>query len=369
MKSKILRNDLEMCISNCYDACERKASESITKLKFNSNKLIVSCKGAFTFYQQEMVPTSVDSDCEFYLKTSTILEFVKHVGCEELILAYDENKKVCMVSTVDKKSKIAFQTLNLEMLEETENSFEVSFEIQNPHEFVHKLINASKFCSLYDYPLTGIHCKVNESTFEIKATNGPAFYGTSIKKAETAEEEFYLPKKAPSILKNIFSGSTLKTLSINSKCALFESNNCKLKIYLEKSEKNSFPNQIIEWANKSPEAKVKVSNFELSKTLKFFNGIFSDDRAKFNINDSLVLESSTNKSNTDVKNEIAAKETIAVEHCSGVAQSMYSIKFFLESLEALQSAWIELDFINMKEDYFICKITNDETLVLLCPAI
>ena len=197
--------------------------------------------------------------------------------------------------------------------------------------------------------------------FNIKSTNGPAFYGTKLSKANTENIEFYMPRKSPGIIKNIFSGQNLKKLSINQTSALFESEKSKLKIYLEKCEKNSFPNQIIEWSVKEQDANIKVSSFELYKTLKFFNGVFSDDKTRFTINDSLTLESSSQS------NDLAAKENIIVEKCTGQAKSMYSTKFLIDSLDAIQSSWLNLDFIKKQDDCYILKITNNETLVLLCP--
>jgi DNA polymerase III sliding clamp (beta) subunit (PCNA family) len=364
MKCKILRSVLETGLSNCYDASERKTSESITKFNFNDNKLNISCKGFFTFYEQDINLLSSDADCFFFLKTNTIYEFVKHISCEELIIAYDENKKACVIASLDKKSKIAIQTVEIESIFEESNDYDIKFNIDNPNDFISKLNYASKFCSsnFQDYPLTGIHCEVNGENFEIKATNGPAFYGTSFEKSQTENIEFYMPKKSPVILKNIFSGQVLKSLSLNNKNALFESETSKLVIYLEKSDKNSFPNQIIEWSKKDSDANIKVSNFELTKTLKFFNGIFSDDRTKFTIDNTLILESNSQG------NDLAAKENILIEHCEGQAQSTYSTRFLLDSLESLQSSWLNLFFIKKEEGYYICKITNNETLVLLCPA-
>lgn len=364
MKSKISRNILDSALAHCYDACEKKSLESIVKFVFSNNKAILSCKGSFTYYEQEIPLISCDSDCTFFIKTNTILEFVKHVSTEELILGYEESKNSCIVSSSDKKSKIMFPCIASEVEIGQNNTYTVNFTIQNPNDFINKFMNSSKFCSYntQDHPLTGIHLKINENKMEIKATNGISFYESFVDKESTGECEVYLPKKSPQIVKNIFTDNALKKCSINNISVLFESDNCKLKIYLEKCEKDSFPTQIVEWSKKTSNIKIKVSSGTLLNTLKFFNGVFNDSRIRMVIKDgTLSIESA--------EDNVAAKETVTTEICQGEATSSYTTKSFIDCMESLQASWVNLEFINMKEDFYICKFTNDSTLTLLCPTI
>jgi len=362
MKAKLYKNSLELALSRCFDACEKKTSESLTQFLFQDDKLILSTKGSFTFYEESISFIECSENISFSVKTATILEFVKHVSSDYILLNFDSEKQSCLVSSSDKKTKIGLQVSDAVFENNVSSDYVAEFKLENPHEFISKLSFASKFCSnnFQDHPLTAIHCYADVDNFEIKATNGPSFYKSSLKIVNKNSIEVFIPKKSPAIIKNIFGENPLSKCCINNKCLYIESNDCKLTIYIEKAEKDSFPNQILEFISKPSEASVKVSTYELSKTLKFFNGVFLDSSVNFNVkNESLNLESK--------ENSLAAKETVTVESCNGEASSAYIAKTFMDCLDSLQASWVNLDFINMKESFFICKLTHDKTTILLCP--
>lgn len=358
----ILSTDLLACaLSRCFDACEKKASESIVSLSFKDSKLHFAAKGAFTFYEEAISVISADADCVFCIKTSILLEFVKYISADSLILAYDEEKQSCLVSSSDKKSKIALQVLESSVDAGQLNEYNTIFNVDNSHELVSKLNFASKFCSnnFQDHPLTAIHCEVDANKFNIKSTNGPSFYSSSLTVNANDKIQIFLPKKSPTILKNVFHDIPFNKCSINSRTMLFESDQCKLTFFIEKSG-NSFPDQVMEWIEKDSSSSIKVSVYELSKTLKFFNGVFDEASVNFSIKDGkLNLESK--------ENNLAAKESVVTEECSGEASSAYNSKYFLDCLDSLQSSWVNLDFIEMKSDFYLCKLTQSNTLILLCP--
>lgn len=364
MKAKLYKNLLESALSRCFDACEKKTAESLTQFIFENDKLILSAKGSFTYYEECIDFIECSENAVFTVKTATILEFVKHVSSDCVLLAFDEEKKSCLISSSDKKSKIALQVSDTSIENNIKSEYSVNFSLENPHEFISKLSFASRFCSnnFQDHPLTAIHCHARPNDFEIKATNGASFYTTNLEIKNDKEIEIFLPKKSPVIIKNIFGENALDKCFINSKSVYLESNNCKLTLYIEKAEKDSFPSQISEYTKKSAEASVKVSTFELTKTLKFFNGVFSDSPVNFNvISGKLVLESK--------ENNMAAKESVTTESCSGEAASAYIAKLFVDCLDSLQSSWVDLDFITMQENFCICKLKHDKTTILLCPTI
>jgi hypothetical protein len=66
---------------------------------------------------------------------------------------------------------------------------------------------------------------------------------------------------------------------------------------------------------------------------------------------------------------LAAKELVKTESSTGTTKTAYKSKLFLDCLDSLQSSWVNLDFINMQENYDLCKMSTNDTLVLLCPAI
>lgn len=362
MKSKLSRGLLESALSRCYDAGEKKATESITKLSFEGAQLNLYSKGSFTFYEETIPVIESNATCDFCIKTSTLFEFVKYISSDDLYMIYDEEKKTCMVSTPDKKSKLALQLSDVEIEPGQQQTHDTKFAVENPHELLSKLNYASKFCSLnfQDHPLTGIHLYVEQDKLSIKATNGPIFYSDTIAIDSDNISEIYLPKKAPQILKNIFSEHALKKCSISSKTVLFESDKCKLTLYIENCSKDSFPAQILNYLKTDSVASVKVSSFEITKTLKFFHGVFGDTPVNFNVkNDVLNLESK--------ENSLAAKEAVVVESVNGESSSAYNSKSFLDCLESLNSHWVNIEFVPLQGDFNICKLTNDKTLILLCP--
>ncbi len=361
MKANLSTNLLACALSRCFDACEKKTSESIVSLSFKDSNLYLSAKGAFTLYEETISTISVDDEQTFCIKTSVLLEFVKYISADSLLLVYDDEKKSCLVSSSDKKSKIALQVLDSSVDMGQSNEYNVTFNVSNAQELVSKLSFASKFCSnnFQDHPLTAIHCEVDVDKFKIKSTNGPSFYSSSLTINTNDNIQIFLPKKSPSILKNVFHEVAFDKCSINSRTMLFESGNCKLTFFIEKSG-NSFPDQVMDWLEKKSSSSIKVSVYELSKTLKFFNGVFSEASVNFNIKDGkLNLESK--------ENNMAAKESVVTEECTGEANSAYNSKYFLDCLDSLQSSWVNLDFIEMKSDFYLCRLTQANTLILLCP--
>lgn len=361
MKNKIPRVSLELALSHSCDACINKP---IIQLHFLNDRLTITSKGEFTQYEESISIEQINEECVFSLKAATLLEFVKHISSDNIILTFDKEKQSCLVSSEDKKTKIAIQTLDIKIDNIEINNYEISFQEMNFLELLKRLNFASKFCSLsfQDYPLTGIHCLIKNNRFEIKSTNGPAFYSAQLPKAKTDDFEFYLPKKSPIIIRNVFSDKPITSFSVRNDSILIESENRKLKVFLEKCEKDSFPTQIIEWIKKEPSAKVKISIYELAKSLKFFISIASDSNVNFTIkNDTMWLEAK--------ENTIAAKESMVTEEISGEAISAYNPRFLLDCLESLQSSWAGINFIKMQEDFYLIKISDEDTTALLCPTI
>jgi DNA polymerase III sliding clamp (beta) subunit (PCNA family) len=361
MKSKISRILLEIALSKCFEAGEKKTSESLTFFQFENNILKLTTKGAFTFYE-----TSIEGiDCEkmsFTLKTSAILEFVKYISSDEIIIVFDETKNSCLVSSADKKSKIAFQVTDEKFEDRQSADLSCKFTIANLEEFILKLNFSSKFCSnnIDDYPLTGIHCNIKQNNFELKSTNGPSFYQTNLEIDSKDNFEFYLHKKSPNIIKNVLTNESVKTFGVNNKYFYIETEKSKLKIFIEKCEQNSFPSQITDLLDKEKICSMKISAFEFSKTLKYLNGIIPNATSKIVCQNNVVtLEAS--------QLNFAAKETLAVETLSGEVGAAYNTKYLIDCLDALPFSWVNIDFMLMQDSFFICKISHDSNIALLCP--
>jgi len=370
MKATLSRNLLELALSHAYDATEKKASESFCQLDFSSNNLKITTKGAFTAYEESLAVIKCDEAVKFSVKTSTLLEFVRHINAEDLIMSYDSNKNNFLISSGDKKSKLAIQSVNI-TFDPIVDAEENIYEIPNSNELISKLSFASRFCSnnFQDHPLTGIHCSFEKTKLILKSTNGATFYSSEVQVEGKEISELYLHKKTFSILKNIFDSESLQKISINKNSIVLKSlNNC-LQIFIEKAVDN-FPNQINDWLDKESSAEIKVSTFELIKSLKFFNGIFGDASVQINAENNILELSCKEKTSEDKKeSNMAAKESVVVEHLSGTTKSAYNSKYFLDCLDSLQSTWVELKFINMHDSFDLCKMTANNTLILLCPAI
>jgi len=370
MKATLSRNLLELALSHAYDATEKKASESFCQLDFSSNNLKITTKGAFTAYEESLAVIKCDEAVKFSVKTSTLLEFVRHINADDLIMSYDSNKNNFLISSGDKKSKLAIQSVNI-TFDPIVDAEENIYEIPNSNELISKLSFASRFCSnnFQDHPLTGIHCSFEKTKLILKSTNGATFYSSEVQVEGKEVSELYLHKKTFSILKNIFDSESLQKISINKNSIVLKSlNNC-LQIFIEKAVDN-FPNQINDWLDKESSAEIKVSTFELIKSLKFFNGIFGDASVQINAENNILELSCKEKTSEDKKeSNIAAKESVVVEHLSGTTKSAYNSKYFLDCLDSLQSTWVELKFINMHDSFDLCKMTANNTLILLCPAI
>jgi DNA polymerase III sliding clamp (beta) subunit (PCNA family) len=360
MKTQLSRNLLESALNRCFEACERKVSESEVNLEFCENKLKLTTKGPVTYYEETIPTISCDDDNAFSLKTSMLLEFVKHVGSEVIILSFSPEKKSCMVSTDTKKSKIAIPTLTSEFHLGQVGSFDVQFEIENSHEFLSKMMHSMKFCSNDSHPFDSIHCKITKDTLEVKATNGPSFYSSKLDIISTGDLEVLLPKKSPVILKNIFL-EHFKKCSVNSRAMQFESESCKLTIFIAKAEDDSISEKILELTTQTADAKIKVSVHEISKTLKFFCGIFDKNNVDLKIEDGILSIRYT-------EGQTGAIETVTCEECSGSTETQYNPKSLLDCLDSIQSSWVNMDFIKILDGFFLCKLTNTNTIILLCPA-
>jgi hypothetical protein len=106
MKATLSRNLLELALSHAYDSTEKKASESFCQLDFDSSNLKITTKGAFTAYEESLPVIKCDEAVKFSVKTSTLLEFVRHINADDLIMSYDTTKNNFLVSSGDKKSKL-----------------------------------------------------------------------------------------------------------------------------------------------------------------------------------------------------------------------------------------------------------------------
>ncbi len=362
MKTKMSKNALESALSRCYDACERKALESIVQFSFQKDKLTLTSKGSFTYYEEVIEPVDSDEDCVFCLRTSTVLDFVKYASTDVLFVVYDPEKKSVLISSSNKKTKIALQCVETLVEQINALNYDMVVDIENSQEFLHKLMFASKFCSLnfQDHPLTAIHCKVDLEGFNIKSTNGPMFYSTKVKANAHQVAEIYIPKKSPQIFKNIFAEFSIKKIHISNRSIMLDSGYYTLTVFVEKSEKDSFPEHIIEFLTKSSEASLKVSSNDLMKSLKFFYGTFPEGVVKMTSKDGeLFIESK--------ENNIAARESITVEESNGAASGTYSSKLFVDCLDSMQTPWVNIDFVTLKEGYYLAWMIQGETLILLCP--
>lgn len=360
MKALLSRDVLELALSHCFDSTEKKAADSFCQFEFKNKALKLTTKGSFTAYEESVAAIKYDSDCVFAVKTSTILEFVKHIVSDEITMVHDAVKNSCLVSSSDKKSKLALQTVELKF-EAVVDADDNVFEVPNPGELIAKLNFASHFCSenFQDHPLTAIHCSLKKNEAVIQSTNGPAYYKTQMETKGDGTSEFYLPKKSAAILKNIFEHETLEKISVNKNSIVFKSLNNNLQIFVEKSGE-AFPDHVSEWLEKPVGAEMKISTYELSKSLKFFNGIFKDASVQFNVTDE-HLELVCQESN------LAAKEVVQTETSKGTIESVYNSRLYLECLDALQSSWIDLNFIAIQDSVAMCKMSADDTIILLCP--
>jgi DNA polymerase III sliding clamp (beta) subunit (PCNA family) len=180
--------------------------------------------------------------------------------------------------------------------------------------------------------------------------------------------ELYIPKKSPMIIKNIFGDIGIKKISFSEKTILFEAETSQLTLHVESNEQNAFPNKVLSWLSKEPAATLKVSNFELSKTIRFFNGIFDKSIISLAIDDGVLTVNSAQDKDSSAKDvTIAAKEIVVVEESTGEATSSYNSKYILDCLDAVNSHWVNIDFITMQKTFCIARITQGETLILLCP--
>ena len=360
MKAEITRNVLDLALNRCYEASERKSSESITKFSFTEDKLVLTTKGSFTFYEETIPVLKCTEPFTICLKTSNVLEFVKYVSSEKVIIGYSQEKNSCVLSA-DNKTKLALQTVEQDIQDNSNSIYISEFKLDDANDFSTKLKFASKFCStnFQDHPLTAIHCSVEKDNFVIKSTCGPSFYQSEIGCTANNPFDFYLHQKAYTIIKNIFANSNFDNCFVNKNHLLMKNDFCSLKIFLE-STNTSFPNQVTDWLSKDEDCLVRVSSYELMKSLKFINDIFN--------NPTVLLKCSDDKLSLEcLESNSASKDIINAEKIEGVAESKYSVKLFLDCLESLNTSWLNLHFIMMNEDFYLCKITSDKTITLLCP--
>lgn len=363
MKVTLIRNLLESVLARCFEATEKRASDSTCQMAFSGNTLTICTRGSYTWFEEKMHGLNIDEDCVFSIKTSTMLEFVKHVNSEQLIISYDDNKKSCVVSSVDKKSRIAFQTIDLS-IEQIDSKEEYLVNVKNPSEFFAKLGYASRFCSsdYQHYPLTHIHCDFSEKGLQIQTTNGLIYYNSFIENPSEATFQFYLPRGIPQIAKNIFGEGKLKQISLSSKCIIFKSEELTLLVNIDTTEKE-FSQDIPLWITKPENASMKISVSELLHAMKLFNSVLSECPVQFSLSDTkveLVVKDTA----------FAAKESINPESLSGKANSTYNCKLFLSCLDVLTSSWVNMKFINLENsELSICVFDCPNTTVMLCPTI
>ena len=377
MKLKILRSILESALSRCYHASEKRASDSIVKFSVQEKTIQVSSRGGLAFYVETCDINEIDQVCEpFYVYTSTILEFIKHASTDEVIVArVDET--TCIVSTTDKKQKIALQIIDTSEAPENPQSYLAEVNSQDFVDIVNKINSASKFCSadFQQHPLNAIHLHFEQTKLTIQSANGPMFYRhecpVSIKTLNAsgfAGFEMYIPKKAPVIIKNVFADIIINSMKFSEKLILLESEKSSLILYIESNEQNIFPNKVLSWLTKERKSYIKLSHFEISKTVKFFNGIFDDPVISLELkNEELYVESIKNSEASAKDTGIAAKEVVSLEESEGSSKSSYNSRYILDCLEAIAAPWINIDFVEMQGSFCIARITHGGTLILLCP--
>jgi DNA polymerase III sliding clamp (beta) subunit (PCNA family) len=360
MKAEILRNLLDLALNRCFEAGERKSSECITKLEFKNDVLNLSTKGSFTYYEEKVPILACDESFSICLKTAHILDFVKYVSSDKVIVAFSKDKNSCVLSA-DNKTKLALQTVDQAIEDLVSPSYDCEFTFEDSNEFSNKLKCASKFCSanFQDHPLTAIHCSLENDSLCIKATSGPSFYQSSLLCRCTQSFDFYIHQKSHSIIKNIFNNFDFTQCYVNKNHLLLKNDFSSLKIFLE-SANSSFPTQVTDWLDKQADCTVKVSTYELSKSLKFLNDIFNNPAVSVKcLNNKLSLEC--------LESNSASKDFINIEESNGQAESKYSVKLFADCLDALNSPWVNLNFIKMSYDFYLCKITSEKTITLICP--
>lgn len=364
MKSKCSRSLLEASLLRCYEASEKKSNESITNFDFKNNSLKISCFGDIAHYTEVLDLITLEDEGNFSIKTSVLLEFVKHSSDEIITFNYNNSKSSCLIESGNKNSKISLP-IELENL----TSFEYSgdsetIKIKEPLDFLSKLNHASKFCSdnFSDLNLRGIYCTVNLTKFEIKSTNGISMYCSNIECDSNLNKTFILPKKSPQIIKSIFSKYVLNTIEIYTNCVIYYSNNISVKILLENSEENLFPSQIFDLLKNKSKASIKISSHELIKSFKFMHSMFKNESVNVfakNNNIELLYQ------NNDKK--LAAKEQIVCESFLGEADSPFYPSMFIDCLEAINSSWATIDFIELENDWCLCQFKSENVLILLCP--
>jgi DNA polymerase III sliding clamp (beta) subunit (PCNA family) len=360
MKAKVSRNLLESALSKCFDACERQSGDSFTQFSFANSTLTLSSKGTVAFYEETIDTISASEDGKFSIKTPILLEFVKHVSTEDVTIEYNSEKESCIVYS-DKKTKIELQVSDIVVINDRESTYKSDFKIENPSEFIAKLNYATKFCA-NESPNDSVNLLIENNKLTIRSISGPTFFSTEMSITSNGETEIFLPKKSPSIIKNIFSDNLLEKFSFNKFSVLLESSKCKLVIYLSKDTNETFPVQILQWVTKDATATLKVSSNELNKSLRFFNGVFSKGAVE--------VSASKGELNIECKeNQMNAKENVIVEEIEGEASSKYVTKFLLDCLESMQSPWVNLSFIKLQESQFICKITSGNTVTIICPTV
>ena len=72
MKAILSTDLLRVALSRCFDACEKKTSESVVSLSFSDSNLTLSAKGSFTFYEEIISVISADEDCDFCITTFSV---------------------------------------------------------------------------------------------------------------------------------------------------------------------------------------------------------------------------------------------------------------------------------------------------------
>jgi hypothetical protein len=368
MEMKIPTTILEASVSRCYEACQKKSDLSVIKIECVDKKITVSSKGAFTYYEEKLpIPDVNVENFVIHLKTSTFLEFLKHISSSEIVMSIVLEKKSCLVASADKKSKMALQILEPSVEKGQIGEFTGSFSLSSWNEFINTLNHASKFSSdnINDHLLKWIHCEIVKpmEVFHIKSSNGSTFFSSEYNIEIDTENslEFYLHKKCPVILRDIFNNLTIEFCQFNSRVLMFSSGACELYVYIEKSDENSFPEQAVEIASRPSEAQIRVSAHELTKSLKFFNSVLQDATINFKVKDGKFLLVTQDAN-------LAAKEDVITEICDGEATDTFHCKKFVDCLDALGSSWVELHFIKLVEDKFCCKMTNVKgTSILTAP--
>jgi len=360
VKAELSRNLLDLALNRCFEAGEKKTSESVTKFNFVNDVLNLSTKGAYTYFEEKVAVIKCDQNFSICLKTAQVLDFVKYVSCEKVTLVFSQEKNSCILSA-ENKTKLVLQTVEQDIDDFNHSAYDCTFNFKDSNEFANKLKFASKFCStnFQDHPLTAVHCSLDNNCMILKSTSGPSFYQSSLECELSSPFDFYIHQKSHTIIKNIFAIFEFNKCSVNKNHLVLENDFAKLKIFLESSN-STFPEQVTDWLSKTPDCVVKVSSHELLKSLKFLNDVFS--------NPNVVIKCEKGKLSLEcLESNSASKDYIDIEELQGEAESKYSVKLFVDCLESLQSPWVSLNFIEMNDKFFLCKIIADKTTTLICP--